>query len=215
MVVHQPPTPEAAIPTLTLTSTLTPTPSPSPQDDEPRRPQSHRSKPSPTPSTLTPGRRAPTASRATDPNPLLHPQLSPQDDKPRRPQEPDLQFWAPLVFDDALTPPQIMPLSWADSFQIDLALQPHAAAAAEAAQAAAADATMVGVVRAKLERNSHSCVNSSALHPQLVRRLLIGACAVVALGMLRVAVRRGREMHEVWWQWRAALGSTAVTSSFT
>jgi hypothetical protein len=33
----------------------------------------------------------------------------------------DRQFWAPLQFDDTVSPPTIAPLVWTDSFELDLA----------------------------------------------------------------------------------------------
>ena len=33
----------------------------------------------------------------------------------------DRQFWAPLQFDDTVSPPAIAPLQWVDSFEMDLA----------------------------------------------------------------------------------------------
>ena len=33
----------------------------------------------------------------------------------------DRQFWAPLEFDDAASPPTIAPLVWLDAFELDLA----------------------------------------------------------------------------------------------
>ena len=78
----------------------------------------------------------------------------------------DLQFWAPLRFNDTASPPTISPLEWIDGFEIDL---PDSNSRNGSRGGGAVDL----VAATRVRHNAHACVDSSGIHPQLLWRLAL------------------------------------------
>ena len=78
----------------------------------------------------------------------------------------DLQFWAPLRFNDTASPPTIAPLEWIDGFEIDL---PDSNSRNGSRGGGAVDL----VAATRVRHNAHACVDSSGIHPQLLWRLAL------------------------------------------
>ena len=118
----------------------------------------------------------------------------------------DLQFWAPLEFDDEGAaegaPPLPIPLRWLDSFEMEL--PPAVAEIGASSPRAAASAAAPGYgpsALAAIHANRASCINSSFLADELVGRLeawglagLVGLAVCVALGRDRRRAVRQRRM---------------------
>ena len=82
----------------------------------------------------------------------------------------DLQYWAPLSFDDTAAPPSIQPLEWRDGVEIDVAT----AAPGAAAPLVPTGTFRTGSALAKIRQNQASCTHSGTFEAWLL--CVIGAC---------------------------------------
>ena len=90
----------------------------------------------------------------------------------------DLQFWAPLTFDDSTSPPTIAPLKWLDDFELDLEVAATSPGVPPLPPLVVREAE-VAVVRQRLLAKQSTCIHSSELHPRLtaaICALVVGLC---------------------------------------
>ena len=101
----------------------------------------------------------------------------------------DLQFWAPLQFDDSLEPPLPQgPLEWMDGFELQLPMMYSSSDGAPPSYA------VDEVARSKILANAALCVDSSGIHPELaVKMALVSVAAAVMIALVCKACewRRG------------------------
>jgi hypothetical protein len=90
----------------------------------------------------------------------------------------DLQYWAPLSFDDGVSPPTIQPLEWMNGFDVDVAT----AAPGARAPRVLSGPFRVGSALTRIRENQLSCTHSGTFEAWLLQlivatlALLIGAC---------------------------------------
>ena len=104
----------------------------------------------------------------------------------------DLQYWAPLAFDDSVSPPAIQPFVWQDGFEISVA----GAAAGAAAPVVSSGLFRTGSALAKIRANQASCSRSGTFEAWLLGLIvaaflaLLAAC-VACCHRSRLCCRRG------------------------
>lgn len=99
----------------------------------------------------------------------------------------DLQYWAPLKFDDDASPPTIAPLVWIDGFEIDVA-----GAAPSAVAPVGSGVFGPGSARAKIMANRGSCSHNGTFEAWLLALIVAGAGALVAACALCCCLAQAR-----------------------
>lgn len=110
----------------------------------------------------------------------------------------DLQYWAPLRFDDSVSPPTIAPLEWEDGFELDVLPGGGRGAGAPVPFARSVEP------RAKIRLNQGSCIKNSSLHPGLLAPVAVLTAALAVL--LTLCARRCYQRNECVGQERARSG---------
>ena len=87
----------------------------------------------------------------------------------------DLQYWAPLRFDDRHDPPVIAPFEWVDGFEIDVLGADPGARAPRVAHGP----FRTGAARAKILANRASCSHSGTFEAWLLSLIVAGAAMLV------------------------------------
>ena len=98
----------------------------------------------------------------------------------------DLQFWAPLDFDDRVaddSPPTIQPLRWHDGVELDVATAAHGAAA----PLVTTGLFRTGSALAKIRQNQQSCTHSGTFEAWLLALIALGVTLTLA-GCVRCCV---------------------------
>ena len=104
----------------------------------------------------------------------------------------DLQFWAPLTFDDSVEPPLPHgPLEWIDGFEIQLPIP------SVDGEGGAPSYAVDEVAKSKIEANAALCVDSSGIHPELAMKMVLWSMAVAFVLALMCRVCKGRRRPKV------------------
>jgi hypothetical protein len=88
----------------------------------------------------------------------------------------DLQYWAPLEFDDSISPPTIRPLKWRDGFDIDVS----GAAPGAAAPVVGSGPFRTGSALPKIQQNQGLCIRHNEFEPWLFNTIVLGFVALLA-----------------------------------
>lgn len=90
----------------------------------------------------------------------------------------DLQYWAPLHFDDMADPPAMEPFQWMDDFELDVS---GGAPPGAAPPAFGTGVFAPGAARAKIMANRASCSHSGTFEAWLLTLILVGLGLAVAV----------------------------------